>query len=175
MRIPIICLCISCLFAPVLADAESWDWRVTPYLWAAGINGDANIGPVRTDVDVGFDDILDALKFGAIFHVEAHQPTYGLFSDIVYLSLEPDGSEFKSLFLEAGAVWKVFGDQESGIEFGARYYDQELTIIPPNLDRIRRDESWADGFVGFRWLLPLGKRWSFMLRGNVGAGGSDFA
>lgn len=175
MRLPILCVCLTCLFAPMRADAESWDWRVTPFLWAAGIDGNANIGAVKTDIDVGFDDILDDLEFGALVHIEAHQPTYGLFADIVYTSLEPDRSDLESLILEAGAIWKVFGDQESGIEFGARYYDQELTIDPPNLDRIRRDKSWTDGFVGFRWVRPLGNRWSFMARGNVGAGGSDFA
>lgn len=175
MRRSLLLLCILGLCFPFRADAESWDWRVTPFLWMAGIDGDANIGSVEADIDVGFSDILDDLRFGALVHIEAHQPTYGLFGDIVYLSLEPDRNEVESVILEAGAVWKVFGDQESGIEFGARYYDQELTINPPNLDRISRDKSWTDGFVGVRWVRPLGGRWSFMARGNVGAGGSDFA
>jgi hypothetical protein len=175
MRLLSLCLFSLALFFPMVADADDWDWRVTPYFWAAGIDGNTSIGPVNADIEVSFSDIVDDLQFGALIHVEAHQPGYGLFADAVYLSLEPEGSDVESLFLEAGAVWKVFNDQESGIEFGARYYDQDVTINPANLDRIRRGKSWIDGFVGVRWVVPMSDRWSFSLRGNVGAGGSDLA
>lgn len=175
MRIQFLLLSILGLLSPALAEAESWDWRVTPFLWAAGIDGEANIGSVSADIDVGFDDILDDTKFGALLHIETHQPSYGFYTDIVYLSLDPQDSEVKSLFLEGGVIWKLFEDDESGLEFGARYYDQELTLDLPNFGTTKRDKSWTDGIVGFRWVRPLGNRWSFMARGNVGAGGSDLS
>lgn len=175
MRIKLLFLSGFALLSPMLADAESWDWRVTPFFWAAGIDGDANIGSVSTDIDVGFDDILDDFKFGALLHIETHQPDYGFYTDLVYLSLDPDDSEVKSLFVEGGVIWKLFGDGESGLEFGARYYDQELAIDRPNLDRIKRDKTWTDGIAGFRWVRSLGERWSFMARANIGTGGSDLS
>lgn len=185
MRLRSICISLVALMLPAVGHTDDWDWRVTPFFWAAGIDGDTTLGNVETDVDVKFSDILDALDFGALLHVEAHQPGYGLFVDVVYLSMEPEGDdapaggridvEVESLFLEAGAIWKAFGDGESGLELGVRYYDQELTLDPPNFDEISRGKSWTDGFVGFRWHRPLSARWSFLARGNIGAGGSDLA
>ena len=177
--------CLLALLLPAGAHADAWDWRVTPFFWAAGIEGDTSLGNIEGELDVSFSDILDALEFGALVHVEVHQPGYGFFGDVVYLSLEPDGGtsplggeidvEIESLFAELGYIWKAFGDGESGIEIGVRYYDQELTLDPANLASIDRGESWTDGFIGFRWHRPLSDKWSFLARGNIGAGGSDLA
>jgi hypothetical protein len=178
-------LCLVASLLATTAHAETWDLRVTPFFWAAGIDGDASIGSIESEVDVSFSDILDALEFGGLVHVELHRGGHGLFTDVVYLSLQPEGSpspfggeidvEAESLFAELGYIWKAFGDTESGIEFGMRYYDQELSIDPPNLDSVERSKSWADGFIGFRWHRPLSAKWSFLARGNIGAGDSDLA
>lgn len=185
MRLRSLYVSLVALLLPAVAHPDPWDWRVTPFFWAAAIDGDTTLGSVESDVDVEFSDILDALDIGALAHIEAHQPGYGLFADVVYLSMKPEGDntspagridvEIKSLFLEAGAILKVFGDGESGLELGARYYDQELTLDPPNVNKISRGQSWTDGFVGFRWHRTLNDRWSFLARGNIGAGGSDLA
>lgn len=173
------------LSLPLASHAQEWDWRVTPFFWAAGIDGDVTVANLESDVDTSFSDILDMLDFAGLVHVEAHQPGYALFADVVYLSMEPDGGtsplgaeidvDAESLFAEVGFIWKVFGEGESGIEAGLRYYDQEVTLDTVNIAEIERGKSWTDGFVGFRYHRPLRGAWSFLARANVGAGGSDLA
>ncbi len=48
------------------ALADDWDWGVTPYLWAAGISGDAAIGPINADISMDFEDIFNVLRGGAL-------------------------------------------------------------------------------------------------------------
>jgi hypothetical protein len=48
-----------------IAPAPSaWRFEITPYVMAAVLNGTVGIGDVSTDIDVGFDDILDHLDAG---------------------------------------------------------------------------------------------------------------
>ena len=54
----------------------------------------------------------------------------------------------------------------------------KLAITPPPsspLMAVRVDSSGSltDGFVGVRYLTPLGERWSLTLRGDAGAGDTE--
>ena len=53
------------------ASAQGLDWRVTPFLWGLGIDGDIGLGPVSRPVDVEFSDVLNVLHGAALLHVEA--------------------------------------------------------------------------------------------------------
>ena len=37
------------------------------------------------------------------------------------------------------------------------------------------DKNLIDAFGGVRYLVPIGKRWDFVARGDVGTGGSDLS
>ena len=52
-------------------DSDRWQWSITPYFWFSGIDGDVRVRDTKVEVDVGFDEIWDALDFGAQVHVEA--------------------------------------------------------------------------------------------------------
>lgn len=45
-------------------DPDGWQLSVMPYFWFSGIEGDVKVRGNEADVDVGFDDIWDALDFG---------------------------------------------------------------------------------------------------------------
>ena len=66
------------------------DWRVTPYLWGASIEGDIALGPVARDVDVEFSDLLNVLSGAALLHVEAQSDNHIVFGDLVWLAMEPE-------------------------------------------------------------------------------------
>lgn len=71
--------------------ASEWVFTVAPYAWAAGLSGDVGLfGREPIDLDMGFSDILDDLKFAAMGVVEAHNGTYGIFGDIVYVRTEAE-------------------------------------------------------------------------------------
>lgn len=80
--------------ATVTAPVDNlWTFSVAPYFWAAGIRGDVGArdrGPVS--VDVPFRDIFDNLRFGGMVVGEAHNGTWGVFTDLIYLKIEADRS-----------------------------------------------------------------------------------
>ncbi len=167
--------------APTSRADDNWDFAVAPYLWGAGIDGDLTLDPIALDIDVDFSDIVDALDKAALVHVEAHKNRHGLFGD---LSLEPDvdfspvggdtDADIDTLILETGYLYK-FPSKKGfyGIEAGVRYWDLELSLKPALLPDIERSTDWVDGFIGYRIKRGLKDRWSFVGRGNIGAGLSD--
>jgi hypothetical protein len=162
------------------ASAQGWEWNVTPYLWAAGIEGDIALGPVGREVDVEFADIVDVLAGAALLHVEGGNDGHVVFGDLVWLALEPEDevatiggvaeAELDSTIVELGYARPRDG---IGIELGLRYWDFEMEIDPALIADIERNDSWTDLFVGIRNTRELGQNWSLTTRANVGAGGAD--
>jgi hypothetical protein len=168
------------IMAAPLASAQDWDWSFTPYLWAAGIEGDTGLGPIQTDISVDFADLADVLAGALLLHVEAQQDTYGLFGDLVFLSLEPDPepanvggrtqTQLDSTIVEAGYLKK---SSRVGLELGIRYWDFELELQPTTLPSVERSQDWIDGFVGLRTSREINDKWNWTTRANIGAGGAD--
>jgi len=134
------------------AVAEEGDWKVTPYLRASGIKGDAQIGSVIADVDVSFSDVVDVLAGGALVHVEAHNEQHLISADLVYLALETDASfpvvgggievDMDTLILEGSYVFKRSTENGySGFEVGARYWDFELKLTPIRLGAVKKAKT----------------------------------
>jgi hypothetical protein len=168
----------SLILATPLANAQEWDWSLTPYLWAAGIDGDTGIGPVQADLSVDFSDIVDVLDGAALVHVEAMKDDQGYFGDLVYLSLEADhdraGTELDTTIVELGYLRRT---SAVGIEFGIRYWDFDLEIDPTTtlpVATAQAESDWIDGFVGIRHVREITDKWNLTTRANIGAGGTDF-
>jgi hypothetical protein len=169
------------LTASTGALAQEWDWRIAPYLWATGIDGEVALGASAHDVDVNFGDILDVLGGAALVHVEGSNGEDGVFSDLIWLSVEPEtepglvGGETEAnldtLIAELGYVRQL---ESIGLELGVRYWDFELELDPAQLAAVKRDDSWVDGFIGIRRHHDLGDKWSSTTSFDIGAGGSDF-
>ena len=185
-KIKTIVLVIITVAYSQIAVAEEWDWKVTPYLWASGIDGDTQAGPVSGDIDVSFSDIVDVLSGGALLHLEAHNGQHLVSSDLVYLALDADATapgtgnavnvDLDSLILEGSYVRKqTTGNGYSGFEAGVRYWDMDIKLAPIHIDAIKKGKNWADGFIGYRVHRKLKDNWSYTARGNIGAGGSDFS
>jgi hypothetical protein len=163
------------------AFAQDWDWKVAPYLWAAGIEGDVALGPIARDVDVEFSDLLHVLAGAALVHVEGSKGENTIFGDLVWMSLEPEDeiatiggvteASFDTLILEAGYVREL---DNIGLELGVRYWDLELELDPALLAAVPRDDNWVDGFIGIRRNSEIGDKWTSTTSFDIGAGGSDF-
>jgi hypothetical protein len=162
------------------ATAQEWDWEITPYLWGSGIEGDVALGSVARGVDLEFGDIVDVLAGAALVHVEGGNAGYGIFGDLVWMSLEPEDeiatvggtaeAEFDTTIVELGYVRKL---PRVGVELGVRYWDLEVELDPALLAAVARSDSWVDGFIGFRRSQDIGEKWQSTMSFNVGAGGSD--
>jgi len=164
------------------ASAQGLDWRVTPYLWGAGIGGDIALGPVGREVDVEFSDLVNVLSGAALMHVEAQSDEHVIFGDLVWLAVEPEEeiatiggvaeAELDTTIIELGYAR---ASDAFGLEVGLRYWDLDIEIDPALIDGIVRGDSWTDMFGGVRRTRELGSKWSLTTRANLGLGGSDLA
>ena len=68
---------ISVQNAPAADDG--WEFTLSPYAWAAGLNGSVGIGNVVSEVDLSFGDILENLDIGAMLHFEARKGRWAFF------------------------------------------------------------------------------------------------
>jgi hypothetical protein len=162
------------------ASGQGVDWRVTPYLWGAGIEGDIALGPIGREVGVEFSDILNVLSGAALMHVEAQSDNHVVFGDLVWLALEPEEeiatiggvaeAELDTTIIELGYARDA---DAFGLEVGLRYWDFDIEIDPALAAGVVRSDSWADVFGGFRNTRELGQSWTMTTRANVGAGGAD--
>jgi hypothetical protein len=68
-------------------DDSQWRYRVTPYIWGAGLEGRVGKFGRRADVSKDFSDVLDDLDAGAMLAFEARRGRYGVMADLLYVSL----------------------------------------------------------------------------------------
>lgn len=171
-------------FTPVSAE-EGWKHTLVPlYLWATGVEGSAQIGSIEAPVSINFEDALDNLDTAFTVHYEARKGRWGMLVDIFHLSLAPEGLlpngvplgvSLTNNIYELGGTYRP--DAMNGVDviFGLRGVDFELEAsVSPVAKTSLANETWVDGFVGLRANIGLSDKFSFMVRGDVGTGASDF-
>jgi len=173
------CLLLISIYA-VPASADEWRFHLAPYLWAAGLNGNTQVGPVNSEVDASFGDLVSLLDIGGMVHFEANNPQWGLFADAMYIKLSdeknlPRGTlsgEAKTSIFEGGVSYR-FTPTVEGL-LGLRYQKYKLGLtLPGPAGAFSRSQDWTDGFVGVRWMPVQTDKWTVWLRGDVGGGDSD--
>lgn len=173
------------LAAPAVAETPSSEWRyeLTPYLWAARMNGDMKIGRLpNTSVDMKFTDVLSTLDFGFMGSFEARKGRIGLLVDGMYMrnsdsvaaSLTPGGPgiradlELRQSLLSAAFLYRIAETQASlDIIGGLRYNDIDADLKvsgslygqPGTVHRSGR-KHWVDPYVGVRAGYPLSDEWT---------------
>jgi len=194
-------LCSSILFAggdvapikvpikPIVNEVEevsNWSFELMPYFAMSGLSGDSSIISTATSqVDLPFDDILDALEFSVPIHAEIlNKSGWGIWLDYSYMSLGGSGLiptghnitlDVKQTTFEGYAMYRQ-PIQNSTIDYmaGVRSWklkmDAEISGLP-NLNKT--DNDWVDFVVGARWTTNINKDWKFYTRGDIGAGDSD--
>ena len=177
---PVVLTALGLMAGHVAAD-DGWDWSVTPYLWAAGMDGTIAAGNFSADVSMDFADVMNVFEGGALMRFEGAGDTHGVFGDLVYLALEDDEARETTggtIKVEADSLIGEFGyrrilSDRFALEFGLRYWDFETTLTPAQLPAARQTSDWTDGLIGLRYTGAAGENWNWVLRANLGAGGSD--
>ena len=171
------------MFASTSASAQQYDWKLTPYLWAAAIDGSTSVGPLRGSVSMSFGEVLDILRGGGLVRIEAEGDRNGFYGDLVYLRLKEEeardtigGSLEVKLdsFIAEGAFFHKLNEQYA-LELGVRYWDFETTLRPALLPEASRSSDFVDGLIGFRSRFEVDENWDILFRANVGGGGSEFS
>ncbi|MEQ1942951.1 hypothetical protein ABMA32_11090 [Mesorhizobium sp. VNQ89] len=191
--------------APVEAAPEQdrWAFSIAPYLWGAGLQGDVGLfGLQPVDVDMSFGDIFDNLRFGGMVVGEAHNGTWGILADIVYVKIELDETVERTVqnvgpVALAGNVqtssftgtlmgqYRVVAEPTATVDLmaGARIWsvnnDISLSLSaggPPLAEFSGSDgATWVDPMVGIRGRVDLNPAWYLTGWGMVGGlgAGSD--
>lgn len=170
------------------------DWSITlsPYLWAASLNGDAAVLGLHRHVDVPFRDTLKNLDLGLMGNLEIRRGAFGAYVNGEYVDVSSDekitsftiGTGMKSYLVSAGVFYRVYQSELGGNTVfgtprvlaleptaGARWTRLTGRIRVAGL-HVSESESWLDPFVGARVNLDLTDRWNLFMEGDVGGFGA---
>lgn len=173
--------------APVI-QAGGWQHEVAPYLFAAGMDGTAGIGPIEADVSQSFGDIVSNLDMGFMGAYRGTKDKYSITVDAIYMSLGvtekgPGGVLRGDVGVEQLALEGDFGyslSEAVTVFGGLRYNDISSDVKvsgPLGTRKASGSKSWVDPLIGAIYSHKFNDTWSMSLRGDIGGFGigSDFA
>ncbi len=156
-------------------ESDDWKYRIIPYLWAVGLDGDMVVGGQPVEIDIDFDELLDEVEFAGEVHFEATKNRWSWVADTTIIKIDseqqagPFTAEVEMDYVLAeffvgyriAPKWDLIG--------GVRYWlmDVDLDIqgpIPP----VDEDESWLDLIVGARYFTDISEKWTFAGRADIG-------
>jgi hypothetical protein len=171
---------------------DAWQFRLTPYVWLAGLKGDVGTipGQPAVPVDVSASDALRDLEGGGMFLLDARRQRHGFLVDLLYTDVQSDtellpspiGLNLKSISKTTIATlayqYEMFRNDQTVLDVlaGLRYWkvDTELQFgggLGILAGRgIRNKESWVDPGIGIKGRAPLGTS-RFYVEGGLGLGG----
>jgi hypothetical protein len=160
----------------------SWNHTVHLYGMGAAIEGDAQIGPLALPVDVSISELFDALRMGGMAAYRADNGTWSFTGDVTYMDLgwrastaaDRAGGELR---VDQLTVMATVGRRISPhveVLASAAYFDVDTALEVRVLQQSRRatrQASWVDPLVGMQYSVPVGDKWTYTLRGDVGGFG----
>ncbi len=182
--------------SPPRADRADQALQVTPYLWAAGLDG--RISPFRRAPTIGieksFSDVLDGLEFGGFVNLWLRRGQFVFSGDVMYVSTR-DGHAFgplpplpvpvppgtvvegridsrqASATLQAGYRVVDTGDFTLDALAGLRAWrlSNDVTVGALGVSRSYGERfDWVDPVVGMRAFRRLSGDWSLQAQLDVG-------
>jgi hypothetical protein len=167
------------------AAPDRWTVELTPYLWAAGLDGTTAADGAGSEIDTDYKFFsLDNLDFALGTAVEAHKGRWGMLGDAMYVEFSDAFDRAPSSEVEvSGGVFDMVGSMAAAngrpleLLFGLRYVALKATVDIAPVPRATARESWLDPLVGLKYTHTFNERWSVALRGDIGGFGvaSDLA
>jgi hypothetical protein len=172
---------------------KTWQWSITPYVWAAGTKGRVGARDVVGSVDVTTGDVLQTGDVAFMAALEGGRGRWLGHLDAFYVSTTDDEDlapvlgkpstlhiEQYQTMLASQIGYSVFTGPEATVHAvaGLRYWHvkAELTAVLPSMSSgAGSSADWVDGIVGADVrATPWGQRWQLLAYADLGAGGSDF-
>jgi hypothetical protein len=197
--------------APAAAQVDTsssapgeWTFTIAPYFWLAGLNGKTGVfGQEPVEIDANFGDILENVRFGGMVVGEAHNGTWGIFSDLMFAKMHAEETVTRSVsgvpttltaIVEPSSftgtlmgAYRVSSTPTVTVDVmaGARLWnlDNEIRLTltqggPPLADLSGSDGStWVDPMLGVAARFDLDPSWFVNAWGMIGGfgAGSDLA
>ena len=177
-------LSLTVLVAALTGTARAEEWQHTLFVYGMGaaIDGESQIGPLSVPVDVSISELFDNLKMGGMVAYRADNGIWSFTGDATYMNLgatehfensRKGDVELKQTTLMLTAGRRITDRLEA--LFGVAYFnlDTELKLSGPLIGQRQASvgADWIDPSIGLLWVQPIGQRWSFSLRGDVGGFG----
>jgi hypothetical protein len=164
---------------PDSGAADGWAVEITPYLWAAGLDGDTAANGTGSEIDTDYSFFsLDNLDFALGASLEARKGRWGMLYDAMYVELSDafdrsPGSEVEVSggFVETLASMTAANGRPLELLFGLRYVALKATVDVAPIPRASARETWLDPLVGLELVHAFNDRWSVALRGDIGGFG----
>jgi opacity protein-like surface antigen len=179
---------------PPPTAASPWSFRVSPYVWFAGMSGDVGVNsnlPV-IDVDVDFGEIFENIDWfppPVMFVGEVRYDRFGVFTDFIFLGLDSNDEVTKgpvavAADLELDTIVWTFGASYRAIEsdrgslgllVGGRLWnvDARGSLVGPLAVRQRSgSKTWVDPIIGINGRIELGAGFALQAEGDVGGFGA---
>ncbi|MCR9087267.1 MAG: hypothetical protein NXH97_11035 [Rhodobacteraceae bacterium] len=173
----------AALFAAGGAQAQdSWEFRLTPYVWAPSFDASTRLPDGGDGSTSG--SLLDYLAGAFLITGEARYGPWSVFGDYNYVNLSeglnpPASLVFRRLRLEgsfgtvaAGYALRNTGDTRLEAFAGARIWDVEARLEGPLIEP-SSTLDFTDPIIGLRGETRLGEKWG--IRGTVDIGGFGLA
>lgn len=178
-------------------DEGRWQYELTPYVWATGLNGNVRVNdrPKRgLAVNQEFSDILERLDFGAMGTFEARKNRWGVLLDGIYfkvsdshritgprgfVSLSATASITQELYAAGGYFRLTEGETPVDLVGGLRYNSvrwnirtsASIPVLPGPSRNFSQRKHWVDPYVGLRVQHHLSDKWTLLGYGDVGGFG----
>jgi hypothetical protein len=163
----------------------TWDWRVTPYVWAIDVTADYR----NRSANVSFSDIMDQREFSFLLQVESQGEQWGFLADFVHLNLGDDRTlrianartDLKTTIFDLAAVYSPGPERFMGFEgfAGLRYVSADFAAdVVPNSPALPAlvlgfDTSFTDFLVGARYSRAVSDQWSIGFRADASFGHTE--
>jgi len=176
---------------------SGWEFRIEPYAWLTGLNGNISRGPLTLAIDQGFSDIVDDLNMAAALQMEARNGCWGIMFDGFYADIGTSAETMsplygegkvglKQILVELDLAYRLhetprsFIDLFAGVRYNSLRLDLSAATNDPSLAPAISetvDRGWADPLIGVRGQWNISDRWFIAGRGDIGGFGieSDFA
>ncbi|MEW6998152.1 hypothetical protein AADZ86_10640 [Colwelliaceae bacterium BS250] len=185
-------LLITGLFAQSAVQAQEWQFKFTPYIWAAANDGKSgaygtlpNGMPFESvsDIDISFSDLAEELDFGTMFNFTASNGDWLLYSEVTVLNIfdakppQPGTSdisvEIGGEIVDVAAGHRILARDNFNLYgyVGARYFNLEVDVESNNLGTISTGDDFVDPFIGVHAKWQINN--TFGLQGRLEVGGLD--
>jgi hypothetical protein len=168
------------------AQADGWRFALTPYIWFAGVGGEAALPRQSRDFDADFGDVLSNLDLAAMAMFEARRGRFSLVVDGLYLGQDVNvttprnlafrggSAELNATQLAAVGLVRAIEQPRFGLDVGAGlrawWIDTEVTLNPGLLAgrSAKGSANFTDPLLAMRVEVRLSERWSFFAYGDIG-------
>lgn len=188
----IISIVLLMVSLPVQADTdESWEFKITPYLWAIGLDGLTGPKGFEAEVDMNFGDIFKNLDSAFIVTMEAKKGRWTGWIDFTSMTISTDAVaervevdvELNQKVVDTAIAYQLEANPAIELFAGARLVDVETVIKftgqGPNgaVRKVSIGDDWIDPIVGVRGTWPMNEKLQLRASGDIGGFGigSDFA